>query len=72
MKIFDKHGIPYGQWFRTCDECRNRQIAKQPDWSKELTASYRDRKCNSCHSPALDYGNIRFPKSEGKKRMENV
>jgi ribosomal protein S27E len=44
------------KWIRTCQECGHEQIDKPPDTSKELTTSYRNRKCKKCKSEALDYG----------------
>ena len=34
-------GSAPGQWFRTCQECGNEQVARKPDSSKDLTDSYR-------------------------------
>ena len=48
--------IEAGEWYRTCQECGREQRAKAPDPSKELSSSYRNAKCRSCHSEALDYG----------------
>lgn len=49
-------GIPVGSWYRTCQECAHKQLAKQPDRSNELTNSYLNSKCRKCKSEALDYG----------------
>jgi hypothetical protein len=43
-------------FMRHCQECGHRQKDKQPDRSKELPDSYRNRKCKRCKSEALDYG----------------
>lgn len=51
-------------WYRTCQECGNEQVAKPPSQSKELTTSYRDSKCRKCKSMALDYGKYRLPEED--------
>lgn len=43
-------------WKRTCQECGHKQIAKEPDPTKDLSDSYRSSKCRRCKSEALDYG----------------
>jgi hypothetical protein len=45
-----------GDWYRTCQECGNKQRAKRPDLNHELTNSYANSKCRKCKSEALDYG----------------
>lgn len=45
-----------GDWIRKCDECCNKQIDNKPSLDKELSISYRNRKCKKCKSEALDYG----------------
>lgn len=53
-----------GEWFRTCQECGNKQRAKEPEYGKKLTDSYREAQCRRCHSPALDYGTYHLEDEE--------
>jgi hypothetical protein len=43
-------------WYRTCQECGNRQHDTEPKFG--LTDVYCNRKCKKCKSPALDYGTL--------------
>jgi len=46
------------KFIRTCQECGNRQVAKEPSIfdSGKLSDAYRNRKCKKCKSEALDFG----------------
>lgn len=43
-------------WTRTCQACGHKQLDTKPDSIRELTSTYRNRKCRKCKSEALDYG----------------
>jgi len=51
--------IEIGDWYRTCQECGNKQKATES--KGELTNSYRNSKCLKCKSEALDYGTRKVP-----------
>lgn len=46
--------ILIGQFYRTCQECGNEQIANDPKGNP--SNSYLNAKCRKCKSEALDYG----------------
>ena len=50
--------LPDSAWLRTCQECFSMQLDKEPEYGKELTDAYRNRKCRRCKSEALDYGTM--------------
>jgi hypothetical protein len=52
-------------WYRTCQECGNKQTDKQPEYGKEPSNAYTFRKCKKCKSESLDYGSVRFFDGEG-------
>jgi hypothetical protein len=43
------------RWKRTCQECRTVGYFRPPGAGNK-TESWRNTKCRSCHSVALDYG----------------
>ena len=53
-------------WIRTCQECGNQQVDKEPQPMGNTTLAYENRKCKKCKSTALDYGTYpsRFNASE--------
>lgn len=67
----DEHGIPWGWWYRVCQECFHHQLDIQPfPRSEGLSPTYADTPCEKCKSPALDYGTREFPVDRGPESEE--
>lgn len=57
-------------WIRRCQECGNEQVDNPMEYGKEMTNSYRNRKCKRCKSESLDYGSFQStPENEEERRM---
>jgi hypothetical protein len=58
-------------YVRTCQECGNKQAAKDPATYKDKDKeAWRDLKCRSCKSEALDYGSDGYHFVNGKLTRE--
>ena len=61
--------LPEEAWIRICQECGN----KQEDKTSPANPSYKERKCNKCKSPALDWGRCNasyYEELEEEKALE--
>lgn len=56
--------FPEEAWLRRCQECDNVQTDTEPEYGKELSKAYLERKCKKCKSESLDYGTGNYDNGE--------
>lgn len=54
------------EWLRRCNECGHEDSYPPPNFEKELTDAYRNKKCKKCKSEGLDYGSWASSEEDGE------